>query len=85
MGERVRVFIGPKSNRRPILRAYIRYYSTAVQRLFRTTRYYLVDSVNSTAYICHFSVRLMYYSQSMIVLLSERTSGGGPSYIRAKR
>jgi hypothetical protein len=38
MGEGV--FIGPKSNGRPVLRAYVRYLSTAVQRLFHTSRYY---------------------------------------------
>jgi hypothetical protein len=33
------VFIGPKSSERPAKVAYIRYLSTAVQRLFRTSRY----------------------------------------------
>jgi hypothetical protein len=31
--------------------AYVRYYFTAVQRLFCTIRYYIVDSVNSVAYV----------------------------------
>jgi hypothetical protein len=66
MGEGV--FIGPKSSRCPILRAYVWYLSIAVQRLFRTTKYYLVDSMNSAAYICHFGVRSLYCSQSTIVL-----------------
>jgi hypothetical protein len=46
MGEKV--FIGPKSSGRSVLRAYVRYYSTTVQRLFRTTKYYTVDFVNSS-------------------------------------
>jgi hypothetical protein len=66
MGEGV--FIGPKSSRRPVLRAYVRYLFTAVQRLFHTTRYYTVDSVNSITYVHHFGVRSLYYSQSTIVL-----------------
>jgi hypothetical protein len=62
------VFIWPKSSRRSVLRAYVRYYSTAVQRLFRTIRYYPVDFVNSATYVRHFGVRPMYCSQSTIVL-----------------
>jgi hypothetical protein len=45
MGERV--FMGPKSSGCPVERVYVRYYSTAVQRLFRTTRYYPMDFMNS--------------------------------------
>jgi hypothetical protein len=39
MGERV--FIGPESREHPVLRVYVQYYSTAVQRLFCMSRYYL--------------------------------------------
>jgi hypothetical protein len=66
MGEGV--FIGPKSSRRSVLRVYVQYYSTTVQRLFRTTRYYPVDSMNSAAYVHHFGVHPMYCSQSTVVL-----------------
>jgi hypothetical protein len=45
------VFIGPKSSKHPVLRAYVQYYSTAVQRLFRMIRYYPVDSMNSAVYV----------------------------------
>jgi hypothetical protein len=38
MGEGV--FIGPESNGRLVLRVYVQYYYTAVQRLSRTSRYY---------------------------------------------
>jgi hypothetical protein len=55
-------FIGPKSSRHSVLRAYVRYYFTAVQRLFRTTKYYLVDSMNNAMYVHHFGVRPLYYS-----------------------
>ena len=48
------VFIGPESSGCLVLRAYIRYYYTAVQTMFRTTRYYLVDSVK----VPHMSVVL---------------------------
>jgi hypothetical protein len=75
------VFIGPKNSRRPVLRAYVQYLSTVVQRLFRTTRYCQVDSVNSAAYVHQSGVRPLYYSHSTIVLFTERTSGGGPPYI----
>jgi hypothetical protein len=34
------VFIGPESSGRPAKVAYVRYLSIAVQRLFRTSRYY---------------------------------------------
>jgi hypothetical protein len=66
MGEGV--FIGPKSNGRPVLRTYVRYLSIAVQRLFCMTKYCLVDSVNSATYVCQSGVRPLYYSQSTIVL-----------------
>jgi hypothetical protein len=66
MGEGV--FIGPKSSGRLVLMAYVWYYFTAVQRQFRMTRHYPVDSVNSAAYVRHFGVRLLYYSQSTVVL-----------------
>jgi hypothetical protein len=62
------VFIGPKSSERPVLRAYVWYLSTMVQRLFRTTKYCLVDSMNSVVYVRHFGVRPLYYSHSTIVL-----------------
>jgi hypothetical protein len=69
MGERGKgVFIGPKSCGHPVLRVYVWYLSTAVQRLFRTTKYCPVDSLNSVTYVRHFGVRPLYYSQSMIVL-----------------
>jgi hypothetical protein len=79
------VFIETKSSGRPVLRANIRYYSTVVQRLFRTTRYYLVDFVNNArtfgtlAYICRTVHRIQLY------YLLERTSSGGPPYVHAKR
>jgi hypothetical protein len=66
MGERV--FIGAKSSGHPVLRAYVWYYSTVVQRLFHTTKYYLVDSMNSVMYVRYFGVRLLYCSQSTVVL-----------------
>jgi hypothetical protein len=37
MGEGV--FIGLESNERPVLRAYVQYYCTSVQRLSRISRY----------------------------------------------
>jgi hypothetical protein len=48
MGEGV--FIGPESNERLVLRAYVRYYSTVVQRLFHTFRYYL-EGILKVAYV----------------------------------
>jgi hypothetical protein len=66
MGEGI--FIGPKSSEHPVLRAYVRYLSTAVQRLFRMIRYYTVDSVNSAVYIRQSGVHPLYCSQSTIVL-----------------
>jgi hypothetical protein len=66
MGEGL--FIGPKSSRHPVLRAYVRYLSTVVQRLFHTIMYYTVDSMNSATYIRHFGVCPLYCSQSTIVL-----------------
>ena len=62
------VFIGPKSSGRPVLKKYVWYYSTAVQRLFRTTRYYPVSSMNSVMYVWYFGIRPMYCSQSMVIL-----------------
>jgi hypothetical protein len=55
MGEGVRGFIGPESNGRSAKVAYIRYLSTAVQRLSRMSRYYREGIPKS-------SVRLLYYS-----------------------
>ena len=68
--------------------------------LFRTIRYYPVDFVNSAAYVRHFGVHSLYYSQSMIVLpvkayvqwgttvrphyRQQRTSGVSV-YVRTKR
>jgi hypothetical protein len=65
--------------------AYVWYYSTAVQRLFRTIRYYIVDSMNSAVYVhpkvayarCNVHKVRLYY-------LSDCTFGGGPPYIRTK-
>jgi hypothetical protein len=69
MGERGDgVFIRPKSSKCPVLRAYVWYLSTVVHRLFRTTKYYLVDIVNSAMCVYHFGARSLYCSQSMMVL-----------------
>jgi hypothetical protein len=80
MGEGV--FIGPKSSERPVLKAYIRYLSTAVRKLFCTIRYYPVYSVNSITYVRQSGVHLLYCSHSTIVLFAKRTYGGGPPYVR---
>jgi hypothetical protein len=79
------VFIGPKSSGRPVLRAYVRYLSTAVQRLFRTIRYYTVDSMNSAAYVHHFGYVRYTVHRVRLYYLSECTSGGVPPYVCAKR
>ena len=62
------VFIRSKSSERSVLEVYVRCYCTVVQRLFCTIRYYPVDSVNSATYVRYFGVRLLYCSQSTIVL-----------------
>jgi hypothetical protein len=62
------VFIRPKSSGRPVLRAYVQYLSTVVQKLFRTTRYYTVNSVNSAMYVRQSGIHSLYCSQSIIVL-----------------
>ena len=70
------VFIGPKSRGRPVLRAYVWCYCITVQTVFRMTRYYPVDSVNSATYV-HYTVhRVRLYYQS------KHTSGGGLLYVR---
>jgi hypothetical protein len=48
MGEGV--FIGPESNGRLVLRVYVQYYYTAVQKLSRTSRYYLEDIPKSSVH-----------------------------------
>ena len=69
------VFIGLESSGRLVLNTYVWYLYTAVQMLFCMIRYYLVDSMNSVAYVrCTVHIVRLYY-------LSERTSGGGPSYV----
>jgi hypothetical protein len=62
------VFIGPESSRRPVLRAYVQYISTVVQRLFCTSRYYPEGIPKSNVRPVLFGVRPLYYSQSTIVL-----------------
>jgi hypothetical protein len=69
MGEGVRgVFIGPESSGRSAKVAYVRYLSTAVQRLSRTSRYYPEGILKSSVRLVLFGVCLLYYSQSTIVL-----------------
>jgi hypothetical protein len=57
MGEGV-IFIGPESSRRPAKVAYVRYYYTVVQRLFRTSRYYLEGIPKSSVRPVLLGVRL---------------------------
>jgi hypothetical protein len=66
MGEGV--FIGPESSERLAKVAYVRYLSTAVQRLSRTSRYYPEGIPKSSVRPVLFGVHLLYYSQSTIVL-----------------
>jgi hypothetical protein len=62
------VFIGPESSGHPVLMAYVRYLFTAVQRLFRTSRYYPEGIPKSSVRPVLFGIRLLYYSQSTVVL-----------------
>jgi hypothetical protein len=62
------VFIGPESSRRSAKVAYVRYLSTAVQRLSSTSRYYPEGILKSSIHPVLFGVRPLYYSQSTIVL-----------------
>jgi hypothetical protein len=48
--------------------AYVLYLSTAVQRLSRTSRYYPEGIPKSSIRLVLFGVRLLYYSQSTVVL-----------------
>jgi hypothetical protein len=48
--------------------AYVRYLFIAVQRLSRTSRYYPEGILKSSVHSVLFGVRLLYYSQSMVVL-----------------
>jgi hypothetical protein len=83
MGEGVRGYLqGPKSSGHLVLKAYVRYLSTVVQRLFRTIRYYIVDFMNKAAYVHQSGIHLLYYSQSTIVLFAKHTFGEGPLYVR---
>jgi hypothetical protein len=66
MGEGV--FIGLESSGRPTKVAYVRYLSTAVQRLSRTSRYYPEGIPKSSIRPILFGVRPLYYSQRTIVL-----------------
>jgi hypothetical protein len=47
---------------------YVRYLSTAVQRLSRTSRYYPEGILKSSIHPVHFGVRPLYYSHSTVVL-----------------
>jgi hypothetical protein len=76
------VFIGPESSRRPAKVAYVRYLSTAVQRLSRTSRYYPKGIPKSSVRPVLFDVCPQYYSQSTVVLFTERTSALKDSSIR---
>jgi hypothetical protein len=66
MGEGV--FIGPESSGRPAKVAYVRYLSTAIQRLSHTSRYYPEGILKSSVRPVLFGVHPLYYSQSTVVL-----------------
>ena len=74
------VFIGQKSSGRSVLRAYVRCYCTAVQRISRTSRYYPEGiPKNSVCPILLAYIHCTHRVQSYY--LSECTSDGGPPYI----
>ena len=66
------VFIGPEGSEHPVLRAYVWYYSTVVQRFSHTSRYYPVGIPKSSvqpvllAYVhCAIHRVQLYYLQSV--------------------
>jgi hypothetical protein len=72
MGEGV--FIGPESSGRPAKVAYVRYLSTAVQRLSRKSRYY-PEGILKVAYVrCTIHRVRLYYLQSVRPVGDHRTS-----------
>jgi hypothetical protein len=64
------VFIGLESNGRLNQGHTSAYYSPTVQRLLRTSRYYLVVNPKSSIRLVFFSVCPLYYSQSTAYYLS---------------
>jgi hypothetical protein len=73
------VFIGPESSRRLVLRVYIQYFSTTIQRLSRTSRYYSKGIPKSSvrpvlsAYI-HCTIHRVRYLQSIRSMGDHRMS-----------
>jgi hypothetical protein len=83
------VFIGPGSGGRPAKVAYVRYLSTAVQRLSRTSRYYPEGIPKSSmrpvllAYVrCTIHRVRLYYLQSIRPVGDHRTSALKDSSVR---
>jgi hypothetical protein len=77
------VFIGPENSGRPAKVAYVRYYYTAVQRLFRTSRYYPDDILKSSVHLVLLGVRpctilIVRYT------ICQRMSSGPPAYVHGK-
>ena len=70
MGERGEgIFIGPKSDIQS-KGVYVWCYYTMVQRLSRTSRYYLTVNLKSSRRLVLLRVRPLYYSQSTVYYLS---------------
>jgi hypothetical protein len=62
------LFLGLESSGRPSKVAYVRYLSTAIQRLSCTSRYDPEGILKSSVRSVLFGVRLLYYSQSTVVV-----------------
>jgi hypothetical protein len=82
MGERV--FIWPESSRRLVLRAYVRHYFIAVQRLSCTSRYYLEDIPKSSVRPILLGVRPCTIHKVRRTIF-QRMSSGPPVYVCEKR
>jgi hypothetical protein len=78
-----RVFIGPESSEHPAKEAYIQYYYIAVQRLSRTSRYYLEGIPKSSIRPILLSVHLCTINRVQHTIC-QRMSGGPLAYVRQK-
>jgi hypothetical protein len=77
------VFIGPKSNGRPAKVAYVWYYYTVVQKLFRTSRYYMEGIPKSSIHPVLLSICSCIIHRVRRTIC-QRMLGGPPSYVRQK-